>query len=180
MADPVHAFDADGTPSPGAQIALDGKSNVDHTHAWNSIGDKPTAFPPTTHTHTQAQVDGLDAKLAALTAATADTGWLPITLREGFPAQSGFAPEIRRIGSVVFLRGGVNGAALSATNTSYIVGDIPSSGGLRPSRDLYLMGSSSQANFAPLVVLGAGGAITIRTAAVLGGYYLLDPISYPN
>lgn len=147
--------------------------------AWPDVEDKPTAFPPETHTHTQAQVDGLDDRLDAI---EADTDWVPITLRSGFPEQSGFSPEIRRIGSVVYLRGGVNGSALSATNTSYIVGDIPATpAGLRPAtRDLYLMGASSQANFAPLVVLHTSGAITIRTAAVLGGYYLLDPINFPN
>ena len=150
-----------------------------HTHAWGEVTGKPATYPPSSHTHAQSEVTGLEARLAALEAGPA---WVPITLRSGFPAQSGFAPEICRVGSVVYLRGGVNGAALSATNTSYIVGDIPDTpAGLRPKdRDLYLMGSSSQANFAPLVVLHTNGAITIRTAAVLGGYYLLDPISYPN
>lgn len=151
----------------------------EHTHAWGEVIGKPSTYAPSAHTHAQSEVTGLEARLAALEAGPT---WVPITLRSGFPAQSGFAPEICRVGSVVYLRGGVNGAALSATNTSYIVGDIPDTpAGLRPkTRDLYLMGSSSQANFAPLVVLHTSGAITIRTAAVLGGYYLLDPISYPN
>ena len=150
-----------------------------HRHDWADLDGVPTEFPAAAHTHTVAQVDGLDDRLDAL---EEDTDWVPITLRSGFPEQSGFSPEVRRIGSVVYLRGGVNGAALSATNTSYIVGDIPNTpAGLRPkTRDLYLMGASSQANFAPLVVLHTSGAITVRTAAVLGGYYLLDPINFPN
>lgn len=150
-----------------------------HRHDWADLDGVPTEFPASAHTHTVQQVDGLGARLEVL---EAGPDWVPITLRSGFPEQAGFAPEICRIGSVVYLRGGVNGAALSATNTSYIVGDIPNTpAGLRPkTRDLYLMGASSQANFAPLVVLHTSGAITIRTAAVLGGYYLFDPINFPN
>ena len=150
-----------------------------HRHGWADLDGVPTEFPASAHTHTVQQVDGLGARLEVL---EAGPDWVPITLRSGFPEQAGFAPEICRIGSVVYLRGGVNGAALTATNTSYIVGDIPNTpAGLRPkTRDLYLMGASSQPNFAPLVVLHTSGAITVRTAAVLGGYYLFDPINFPN
>ena len=76
----------------GLQAALDGKAAVEHTHTWDEVTGKPdlastweqvkdkpeafpttwdevkgkpAAFPPEAHTHTTAQVTGLDAALAS-------------------------------------------------------------------------------------------------------------------
>lgn len=37
--------------STATQTALNGKSNVGHTHLWADITDKPATYPPSTHTH---------------------------------------------------------------------------------------------------------------------------------
>jgi hypothetical protein len=37
-----------------------------HVHSWDSITGKPTTFTPTTHTHTVAQVVGLQTELTGL------------------------------------------------------------------------------------------------------------------
>lgn len=41
------------------QSALDGKSNVGHSHTWGQITGKPTTFPPSTHTHAYSTLTGL-------------------------------------------------------------------------------------------------------------------------
>lgn len=58
MTDPVHAFDEDGTPSPGAQIALDSLRP-----SWDTLDGKPDTFTPATHTHVVKDVDGLQDAL---------------------------------------------------------------------------------------------------------------------
>lgn len=73
MADPVHAFDADGTPSPGAKAALDGKSDVGHTHAWADVTGKPATFPPPAHSHEWSDVTGKPATFPPTVGSTATT-----------------------------------------------------------------------------------------------------------
>lgn len=50
---------------------------------------------------------GGDPRVAALEAATADTGWLNVagTNANAFTLEAGYPPQYRRIGSVVYLRG---------------------------------------------------------------------------
>ncbi|HCG2985301.1 hypothetical protein ACL1CN_10290 [Corynebacterium striatum] len=82
----------------GLQAALDGKAAVEHTHTWDEVTGKPdlastweqvkdkpeafpttwdevkgkpAAFPPEAHTHTTAQVTGLDAHLTGIDSALA-------------------------------------------------------------------------------------------------------------
>ena len=43
-----------------------------HTHPWGEVTGKPTTFQPAQHSHTVADVTGLEA---ALQAVQADTGW---------------------------------------------------------------------------------------------------------
>ena len=57
MADPIHAFEADGAPSPGAAIALDLKADKAVTDAL------------------AAQADTLAAQIAALTGRVAVSSW---------------------------------------------------------------------------------------------------------
>lgn len=49
----------------GSKISdeLSGKANTGHSHAWDSITSKPTTFAPSAHTHTTANVTGLDVAL---------------------------------------------------------------------------------------------------------------------
>lgn len=59
MTDPVHAFDEDGTPSPGAQIALDKKQPAGDYATSTDLGTKADAE----HTHVVKDVDGLQDAL---------------------------------------------------------------------------------------------------------------------
>ena len=49
---------------------LAGKANTTHTHTWGEVTGKPTTFTPSKHTHTTADVTGLDAALAGKAATT--------------------------------------------------------------------------------------------------------------
>lgn len=79
MTDPVHAFKADGTASPGAGIALGTKANKTHTH-------------PTT------DIDGLADALALLTYDSGERDW-SASLVEGWSG----AVSARRMGRTVFV-----------------------------------------------------------------------------
>ena len=49
---------------------LAGKANTTHTHTWDEVTGKPATFTPSKHTHTTADVTGLDAALAGKAATT--------------------------------------------------------------------------------------------------------------
>ena len=49
---------------------LAGKANTTHTHPWAEVTGKPTTFTPSKHTHTTADVTGLDTALAGKAAST--------------------------------------------------------------------------------------------------------------
>lgn len=145
MADPIHAFEPDGTPSPGAQAALDGKADVSHTHPWGDVEGKPTEFPAETHTHTVEQVDGLEDRLANL---EADTGWVGLTLSPGVTEYGapGAPAQIRKAGDFVHLRGRITRTdGEFPTGTTVTVCNLPSH--LRPIhnlRPIFSGGTSSQ------------------------------------
>lgn len=48
----VHAFAEDGTPSPGAQAALEAA-----TPEWDNLQGRPAVFPPSAHSHGLADID---------------------------------------------------------------------------------------------------------------------------
>lgn len=62
---------------------LAGKADTTHTHTWAEVTDKPTTFTPSKHTHTTADVTGLDAALAGKAASTHRHTWDQI---DGKPA----------------------------------------------------------------------------------------------
>ena len=47
----------------GIQEQLDGKSDNSHTHAWGTIQSKPSTFPPSSHTHSLANITNLQVTL---------------------------------------------------------------------------------------------------------------------
>lgn len=47
----------------GLQTALNGKSNIGHTHDWVDITGKPATFPPSSHAHVISDVTGLQTAL---------------------------------------------------------------------------------------------------------------------
>ena len=104
-----------------------------------------------------------------------DSGWIDIPLREGFTPQPNYAPQGRRIGSVVYLSGGISGTGITP-KTSYTVADLPVE--LRPSRGVYTMGGASSADSAPLLVVNTTGSIEVRTNTVAPNYCLMDGLSY--
>ena len=104
-----------------------------------------------------------------------DSGWIDIPLRDGFEPQPNYSPRGRRIGSVVYLSGGISGAGITS-KTSYTVADLPSD--LRPSRGVYTMGGASSADSSPLIVVNTTGSLEIRTNTVAPNYCLMDGLSY--
>lgn len=68
FADPSAAGDA--ATKNYVDTGLGTKAATTHTHLWADVTDKPTTFTPTAHTHTQAEVSGLDTALAGKAAAS--------------------------------------------------------------------------------------------------------------
>lgn len=63
----VAKTEADRAAQKATEVASTVEGNyspVGHRHQWSEIDGKPTVFPPDEHTHTTAQVTGLDTALA--------------------------------------------------------------------------------------------------------------------
>ena len=59
--------EADRAAQKATEVANTVEGNyapIGHHHPWSEIDNKPSTFPPATHTHTTAQVTGLDTALA--------------------------------------------------------------------------------------------------------------------
>lgn len=55
------------SPEGALPVTIHGIGGGDSTPvAWNEVTGKPSTFPPATHTHTVAQVDGLQSTLDSL------------------------------------------------------------------------------------------------------------------
>src|SRR5699024_5256061 len=145
-----------------------------HSHAWSTITGKPTTFTPTAHTHAQEEIDGLVAKLEALTNAATDSGWVEFPLHEGFTQQGNYPLRARRIGPVVYLSGGISGTGLTAS-AAYTVADIPA--GFRPGKTVYTMGGSNSADTSPLIIAFSNGSLELRTNSTSPNYCLVDVLS---
>lgn len=97
------------------------------------------------------------------------TSWSGVTVNGGYAAQAGAAPEVRRVGKVVYMRGGWSNTGLTA-NSNQTIGSIPA--GFRPPKDsqFAVFGSSGSA-------LGGGfiattGDVSLRTGATVASYYM--------
>ena len=67
--------EADRAAQKATEVANTVEGNyapIGHHHPWSEIDDKPATFPPAEHTHTTAQVEGLDTALAG----KASTGYV--------------------------------------------------------------------------------------------------------
>lgn len=134
------------------QTRGDGRySRLGHTHpptAWAEVTDKPTAFPPSAHVHTPAEVGSVPADDPRLR----DTGWRLIAPDNGWTGTL----RIRRIGPLVFVRAkGLNGAAAANGN----VVTLPT--GFTPGPDLPAFGvgnSTGSASAATTPFAAVGGA----------------------
>lgn len=108
-----------------------------------------------------------------------DTGWQNITVSSGFAA-GGAVPQYRIIGNTVHLRGSFAATGITATGTSYSVGQLPSTA--YPATALYYVGatSSTDTTKASRISISASGVLSITTGSITGGvpsYYI--HFSYP-
>lgn len=100
-----------------------------------------------------------------------DTGWQDCTLASGIVASGGITPGVRRIGAVVYLRGAITNATLSA-GSAKAIGTVPA--GFQPDAWSYYMSpSNTPANTARLVVK-SNGEMEITTPSTLGTYFTLN------
>ena len=128
------------------------------TSPWNIplVGDTDPIAPIQNLFNGQA-----NALNAALNSVTTDTGWLSLPLNSGFIARpSNPAPQYRRIGKLVRLRGQVQPTSGNFTSSNPIVGVIP--GALGPS--VYS------------VFAGGGGGVTMRLTIGTGGQVQCAPM----
>jgi hypothetical protein len=173
MADPIHAFEADGTPSPGAQTALSQKSNVGHTHTQAQVDGLDDRLN-TIAADTVALVGGVEGRLDGIEDAINDTGWVAVPLAEGFShyGAPGPAPQVRRIGAVVYLRGRLTrDADKFITGTGYTVLTLPSE--FRPAfNGRFVLGGGTTTHWGRAEVVASSGDIGF--AAISGDLVWVD------
>ena len=155
---------------------VDGKPTVyppeAHGHGWADITDPPASFPPAQHTHAIADVGGLAAELDAV--AVEDTGWVDLTLAEGFSHYGAPGPtaQVRRIGPVVYLRGRLtrdDGGFVMGTG--YVVLTLPSE--FRPSfNGRYVLGGGTTTQWGRAEVVASSGDVGF--AAISGDLVWVD------
>lgn len=109
--------------------------------------------------------------ITALEMATSDSGWVNVAIQSGKAGQAGQPPQVRRIGSRVYVRWGWDNTGLTANN-EIIAGTVPS--GYRPPRTCYLNMVGSTGNQYGMAVVAPTGVISIRTAQNLADYYLFS------
>ncbi|GAA0639720.1 hypothetical protein GCM10009547_49530 [Sporichthya brevicatena] len=99
-----------------------------------------------------------------------DTGWQDVTTLPGFAIQQ--QPQVRKIGDVIYMRGGWSNTGLSAT-TNHNVGTVPV--GFRPpdgTHDLIIRAGTSGGNSSGVFFVSASGNVQLRTSSTLGSYYI--------
>lgn len=120
-----------------------------------------------------ARVGDLQDEVDAKQDEIGDTGWVNVTIGSGFAAQSGQTPQVRRIGSVIYARGGWGSAGIASANTGYDVGTIPA--GFRPPRTSQAVATgSSAARFGRLEITPSTGNVRLLTGPDLSTYYLFS------
>ena len=103
----------------------------------------------------------------------ADSGWVDVTVLPGFTAMAGVEkPQCRKIGSVVYLRGGWLNTGMSASGT-FSVGTLPD--GFRPlTPTVGVAGSSTGAASGAALHIIQTGNIELRLTSSVGSYYKMD------
>lgn len=103
-----------------------------------------------------------------------DTGWVAINISSGFAQQSTRAPEVRRIGRTVHARWGWADTGITAVNTTYNVGTLPSSS-FYPSGTVYgLSVGSGSTTSGCRIVISTGGIVQVQTpvSGTIPSYFL--------
>lgn len=106
----------------------------------------------------------------------ADTGWVNITISAGFAADAGGAPQVRRIGKIVYCRGGWNSTGITGIG-DFNVGVIPA-GYLPTSVGVMCVAAGSGGAPAGRFDFGNSGIVRLRVAAT-GSYYKLVGYCWP-
>lgn len=107
----------------------------------------------------------------------ADTGWTDITISAGFAAQGTDTPQVRKIGGIVYARGGWANTGMAINNT-YSVGTLPA--GFLPARNIVgRWGTATGATSGTLFITTAG-VVQVRTGGALSTYYLFGGQSWPT
>lgn len=103
-----------------------------------------------------------------------DTGWVDVPLTPGFTALPGTEkPQVRKIGSQVFLRGGVSNAGIAANSTNTIA-NLPSAAFYPASSNAIThIGTSQGSTAATLLVSATTGILSLRVSGTLSNYYVL-------
>ena len=105
-----------------------------------------------------------------------DSGWAMATVASGYTAQPNYPPKARKVGNLVYLSGGINGAGISANTSQYVL-TLPA--GYRPiGNSIYVVGGSSSGAACPLFVIQPDGRVSMRTTNTTGSYYLMDGVSF--
>lgn len=150
----------------GANVIFDNNEIIGRNNGVQAVIGFPSGISSlptptgTSHAVNKAYVDGL----------VADTGWVNVTIASGYAAQSGFTPQVRKIGKVVYFRGGWSNTGMTA-GVNEAVGTVPS--GYRPSLTYYdLMVSNTVALSGARFAVTSAGGITIGVPATVGTYFL--------
>ena len=98
-----------------------------------------------------------------------DSGWVNVPLASGITAQSGIPFQVRRIGSVVYPRWGVNSAGIALSRQT-LIGTVPA--GFRPLTSIYIPAATNTANMARANI-EPNGTIYLSTPATSSAYYLI-------
>ena len=114
---------------------------------------------------------------AALIDPEIDTGWVDCVMGEGFVAHNGTPPQVRRIGSVVYMRRGVSNTGIAANSGPEGVFTVPAA--FRPNGWRYVIVTGSTVSNGGLAVVRDGGRVQVRTGPTLSPYYVFETAFWP-
>lgn len=98
-----------------------------------------------------------------------DTGWVDIEITSPFAIISASEkPQIRKIGAVVYARGGWTNTSMS-TSSTHAIGTVPL--GYRPDQNIISRAGTSNGNADASLFVAANGEVSIRTNSTLSSYY---------
>ena len=103
--------------------------------------------------------------------------WVDVTVNGGYASQGGaHDPQVRLIGSRVYMKGGVDSTGLTASTNETAVMTVPA--GWEPVKPYYVMVASSAPDRAGRALIGSDGDIDLLLPSSVGSYYLFDGISW--
>lgn len=102
-----------------------------------------------------------------------DTGWVDCTPNSGFMIQT--RCQVRRIGKVVYMRGGFSNVGLAA-NSNFDIGALPA--GFAGPTFLYVSTASQLAGEPGRGEVRTDGSIWLRTGDTVSPYYMYDGLTW--